>query len=46
MIATAISEAMSPYSMAVTPLYESTENQPLTVLLKLRISIPLSPMPI
>jgi hypothetical protein len=38
MIATAISEAMSPYSIAVTPLSESSENQLLTVFIKARIS--------
>jgi hypothetical protein len=43
MIATAISEAMSPYSIAVTPLSESSENQPLTVFLMLFIKIRISP---
>ncbi len=36
MIPMAISEAMSPYSIAVTPLSESSESQPAKFLAKLR----------
>jgi hypothetical protein len=41
MMTTAISAAMSPYSIAVTPFSDWSENQSLIFLLKLRIPLPL-----